>query len=130
MINENVAIIIPYRRREDQLKVLMNTLHPLLYRQNIRYRIFVIQQQSGIFNRALLLNVGYQESLEFASYDCFIFHDVDLLPEDYRNLYTCHPMPRHMSVAVDKFDYKLPYKKIVGGVFAISKLHFECVLLV
>ena len=125
MRNYKVAIIIPYRKREDQLKVLMNTLHPLLYRQHIQYRIFVIQQQSGIFNRALLLNVGFRESSKFGNYDCFIFHDVDLLPEDSRNLYTCPDMPRHMSVAVDKFDYKLPYNKIVGGVFAISKFHFE-----
>ena len=60
-----------------------------------------------------------------ANYACFIFHDVDLLPEDDRNLYTCPNMPRHMSVAVDKFDYQLPYKLIVGRVFAIPKFHFE-----
>ena len=39
-----------------------------------------------------------------------VFHDVDLLPEDDRNLYSCPDQPRHMSVAVDKFQYKLPYK--------------------
>ena len=122
---EKVAIIIPYRDREDQLKVLMNTIHPILYRQNIRYRIFVIEQQSDTFNRALLMNAGFQESFKFANYACFIFHDVDLLPEDDRNLYNCPDMPRHMSVAVDKFDYQLPYKRIVGGVLAISKFHFE-----
>ncbi|KXZ75832.1 Beta-1,4-N-acetylgalactosaminyltransferase bre-4-like Protein [Tribolium castaneum] len=41
------------------------------------------------------------------NYDCFIFHDIDLLPEDDRNLYTCPPgQPRHMSVAVDIFKYR------------------------
>ena len=78
-----------------------------------------------MFNRALQMNAGFQESFKFANDACFIFHDVDLLPEDDRNLYNCPDTPRHMSVAVDKFDYQLPYKLIVGGVFAISKFHFE-----
>lgn len=58
------------------------------------------------FNRAMLMNVGYVEALKERPFDCFIFHDVDLLPEDDRNLYTCPEQPRHMSVAVDKFKYR------------------------
>jgi len=58
------------------------------------------------FNRAMLMNVGFIEALKLYSYDCFIFHDVDLIPEDDRNLYTCSEQPRHMSVAVDVLEYK------------------------
>lgn len=61
---------------------------------------------SDAFNRAMLMNVGYVEALKERPFDCFIFHDVDLLPEDDRNLYTCPEQPRHMSVAVDKFKYR------------------------
>lgn len=61
---------------------------------------------SEAFNRAMLMNVGYVEALKERPFDCFIFHDVDLLPEDDRNLYTCPEQPRHMSVAVDKFKYR------------------------
>lgn len=62
---------------------------------------------TGLFNRAMLMNVGYVEALKEREFDCFIFHDVDLLPEDDRNLYTCPEQPRHMSVAIDKFKYRL-----------------------
>ena len=71
------------------------------------------------------MNVGFREALQDFNWDCFIFHDVDLLPEDDRNLYTCPDQPRHMSVAVDKFKYRLPYKSIFGGVAAITRRHFK-----
>ena len=58
------------------------------------------------FNRAMLMNVGFVEALKLYNYDCFIFHDVDLLPENDQNLYTCLEQPRHMSVAVDVLEYK------------------------
>lgn len=58
------------------------------------------------------MNVGYVEALKEKNFDCFIFHDVDLLPEDDRNLYTCPEQPRHMSVAVDKFNYRFVLKFI------------------
>ena len=71
------------------------------------------------------MNVGFAEANKDYDWDCFIFHDVDLLPEDDRNLYSCPEMPRHMSVAVDKFKYKLPYKTIFGGVAAINTNQFR-----
>ncbi|XP_014484777.1 PREDICTED: beta-1,4-N-acetylgalactosaminyltransferase bre-4-like [Dinoponera quadriceps] len=123
-----VAIIIPFRDRLQHLQALLYNLHPILLRQQIDYQIFVIEQEgSGPFNRAMLMNVGYVEALKERIFDCFIFHDVDLLPEDDRNLYTCPEQPRHMSVAVDKFKYRLPYADLFGGVSAMSREHFQLV---
>ena len=74
------------------------------YRQQVDYGIFIVEQDgSGAFNRAMLLNVGAAEALKSYDFQCFIFHDVDLLPEDDRNLYTCPVQPRHMSVAINKW---------------------------
>ena len=58
------------------------------------------------FNRAMLFNIGYKEALKIRDFNCFVFHDVDLIPEDDRNYYGCAPRPRHLSVAVDTFRYK------------------------
>lgn len=123
-----VAIVIPYRDRLHHLLTLLYNLHPILLRQQIDYQIFVVEQEgTGQFNRAMLMNVGYVEALKERPFDCFIFHDVDLLPEDDRNLYTCPEQPRHMSVAVDKFKYRLPYTDLFGGVSAMSRDHFRLV---
>lgn len=52
------------------------------------------------------MNVGFVEATRQHDWDCFIFHDVDLLPLDDRNLYTCPSQPRHLSAAIDKFHFK------------------------
>lgn len=39
-----IAIIIPYRDREDHLITLLSYLHPILQRQQLDYRIYVTEQ--------------------------------------------------------------------------------------
>ncbi|XP_041354982.1 beta-1,4-N-acetylgalactosaminyltransferase bre-4-like [Gigantopelta aegis] len=121
-----IAIIIPYRNREEQLRILLHNIHPILKRQQLDYGIYVIEQALPTrFNRAMLMNIGFKETLKIYDYQCFFFHDVDLIPENDLNLYTCPDNPRHMSAAIDKFKYNLPYTGIFGGVSALSKEHME-----
>jgi len=126
MARHRVAIVIPYRDREAHLKKLLHNLHSFLGKQQLDYAVFVIEQvENQTFNRGKLMNAGYREASKLYDWQCFIFHDVDLLPEDDRNLYTCPEMPRHMSAAIDKFRYKLPYWSIFGGISAMSSEHYE-----
>ncbi|ELU11003.1 hypothetical protein CAPTEDRAFT_120554 [Capitella teleta] len=124
-----VAIVVPYRDRVDHLRILLEHLHPFLQKQLLDYKIFVVEQDSSApFNRGMLMNIGFKEANSVDHpYDCFIFHDVDLLPEDDRNIYDCAEKPRHMSAAVDTLGYKLPYANLFGGVSAISRQQFELV---
>lgn len=103
-----VAIIVPYRNREKELAMFLNNIHPFLMNQQLDYGIFIVEQTVGTkFNRAMLLNVGYLEAKKIKEFDCFIFHDVDLLPLNDRISYTCSKNnPRHLAVAVDKFKDK------------------------
>ncbi|XP_063106354.1 beta-1,4-galactosyltransferase 1-like [Cavia porcellus] len=120
-----VAIIIPFRNRQEHLKYLLYYLHPLLQRQQLDYGIYVINQAGDyIFNRAKLLNIGFQEALKDYDYNCFVFSDVDLIPMDDHNAYRCFSQPRHISVAMDKFGFSLPYVQYFGGVSALSKRQF------
>lgn len=120
-----MAIIIPFRNRHEHLKHWLYYLHPILARQQLDYGVYVINQDGeGIFNRAKLMNAGYVEALKEYDYECFIFSDVDLVPMDDRNLYRCFHNPRHMAVAMDKFNFQLPYKTFFGGVSSLSKDQF------
>ncbi|QQP40356.1 Putative glucosylceramide beta-14-galactosyltransferase [Caligus rogercresseyi] len=108
-----VALIVPYRDRETHLSIFLYNIHHLLLKQQLDYAIFIVEQAgSGPFNRAMLFNAY--------DFQCFVFHDIDLLPEDDRNLYNCPLHPRHMSVAINVFMYRLPYTDIFGGVSAMS----------
>lgn len=119
---QKVAIIIPFRKRDEHLKYWLYYLHPILQRQQLDYGVYVINQDGDeIFNRAKLLNVGYAEALKEYDYGCFVFSDVDLIPMDDRNTYRCFSQPRHLSVSMDKFGFRLPYNQYFGGVSSMSK---------
>ncbi|CAF3349864.1 unnamed protein product [Rotaria socialis] len=125
--NETLAIIISYRDREKNLKMLLYNLIPFLERQRIRnYKIFIIEQQaSGSFNKGRLYNVAFNHLMRTSKPTCVIFHDVDLIPENGQNLYSCLSLthhPLHMSANIH-FDingsYTTIYSFLVGGVLAM-----------
>ncbi|CAH1799029.1 unnamed protein product [Owenia fusiformis] len=120
-----VAVIVPYRDRESHLTVLLSHLHPILQRQLLDYRIYVVEQAGQkTFNKAQIMNAAFLEALRQYNFQCFVFHDVDLVPEDDRNMYSCPIQPRHMSMAIDEMGYKLAYDELVGGVLNMRTEHF------
>ncbi|XP_061760444.1 beta-1,4-galactosyltransferase 3 isoform X2 [Nerophis ophidion] len=125
----HTAIVVPYRNRQTHLRALLYHLHPFLQRQQIHYSIYIVQQWgNSTFNRAKLLNVGVREALRDEDWSCIFLHDVDLLPENDHNTYTCHKQfPTHLSVAMDKFRYRvrLSGMKIVRPPVAIG--HYKMI---
>ncbi|XP_060626788.2 beta-1,4-galactosyltransferase 4 [Anolis sagrei] len=123
---QRVAILIPHRSREKHLLYLLEHLHPFLQRQQLEYGIYVIHQAGNAkFNRAKLLNVGYLEALKEDSWDCFIFHDVDLVPENDFNIYMCGSQPKHLVVGRNSTGYRLRYQGYFGGVTALTREQFS-----
>lgn len=76
-------------------------------KQKINYKIYLIEPKQNLnFNRALLLNIGFIEAKKEYDWDCFIFHDVDLLPENDINIYKCHKdYPKQFAVSVSSYNY-------------------------
>ncbi|XP_055892050.1 beta-1,4-galactosyltransferase 4-like [Biomphalaria glabrata] len=124
--HQRLAVIIPFRNRKSHLLLLLNNLIPFLSRQQADVTFFLIEQLPGaIFNKGALLNIGYLEALKLGQFDCFIFHDVDLVPLNDKNLYRCGDNPRHFSVAINKFSYSLAYKGNFGGVVGLSMKQYS-----
>ena len=58
------------------------------------------------------MNAGVQFLEKSANYtwDCYVFHDVDLLVESPKGLYKClDKYPRHLSSSIDKYHYTVPW---------------------
>ncbi|PIK49423.1 hypothetical protein BSL78_13686 [Apostichopus japonicus] len=110
-----VAIIIPFRDRFVHLPIILRHLVPFLKEQYLEFGIFFVEQANELeFNRAMLMNVGYIEALNYTQWDCFIFHDVDHIPLSHGNFYGCSGMPKHFLSGADRWGYKLLYSFFSG----------------
>jgi len=66
----------------------------------------MVQAPGSRFNRGMLLNIGFTEASKRRPHECYFFHDVDLLPENDSNIYSCPDQPRHVSAAINTMSYK------------------------
>ncbi|RWR99587.1 beta-1:4-N-acetylgalactosaminyltransferase bre-4-like protein, partial [Leptotrombidium deliense] len=78
----------------------------------------------GEFNRGKLFNIGFFIASK-DNYTCFIFHDVDLVPENDYNIYKCESNPVHFTVAIEYFNYTLPFETIFGGAIGLTEKQFR-----
>lgn len=107
-----IAIIVPYRDRLKNLELFLRNIHPFLSKQPIYYGIFIVEPESNLtFNKGIAMNAGFLEALKVEKWDCFIFHDVDLLPENELNMYGCDKQkPKLLAVAISAYGYSLVFK--------------------
>ena len=119
---EKLAIVVPYRDREEHLKEFVPHIKNLLNNQKIPHKIIIVEQSDKkSFNRAKLLNIGYDILKDECDYFCF--HDVDHIPEEGAD-YSWVDNPTHLSHYVSQFYYVLPYNKMFGGVSMFNKKDF------
>ncbi len=75
-------ILIPYRKREKHLKHFLENTVPLLRKHFENPKIVIIEQANDkLFNRGLLLNIGFKENLNYED-SLFFTHDVDVNPRE------------------------------------------------
>ena len=68
--------------------------------------LFLFQDEYSKFNRGMLRNIGFNEAKRDHKFTCFIFNDVDTIPEDDRNLYLCNKHKvRHYVTGLDRERY-------------------------
>lgn len=117
---KKLAVIVPYRDREQHLKEFVPHMEKMLNDEEIPFEIAIVEQADDLpFNRAKLLNIGFKE-LENCDY--FAFHDVDMLPID--SDYGYPEGPTHLASEVEQFNWGLPYDGYFGGVTLFDKDSF------
>ncbi len=118
MEQHKLAIVVPYRNREEHLRMFLPHMKKYLADQKIDNTIYIIEQEQGKpFNRAKLLNIGFLEADK--SCDYFVMHDVDMLPQNVD--YAYQELPTHLAAAASQFNYNLPYDGYFGGVTMFSR---------
>jgi hypothetical protein len=116
---KKLGIIVPYRDREEHLKVFVPYMNE--YLKNYTYEILIVEQSpEESFNRAKLCNIGFDIGKKDCDY--FVFHDIDLLPLEVD--YSYKDSPTHLARRLDYLGYKPCYPTNFGGVTLFDKENF------
>lgn len=95
-----LAVIIPYRQREDLLQAMLPVTEACIHKGGIDFDIFIIEQSDLYhFNRGALLNVG-AILMEGSNYDYYAFHDVDTICGQHEVIKYSYPAgkaPLHLT---------------------------------
>ena len=122
-MKDKLAIIVPYRDRQEHLDVFVPHMHEFLKDKGIDYTIFIAEQTDNRpFNYGKLCNVVTKEIGK--SYTYFAFHDIDMLPMNDECDYGYPDSPTHLANKVEAHDNKLPYPQYFGGVVLINREDF------
>ena len=123
-MKDKLAIIVPFRDRQDHLDIFVPHMHEFLKDKGIDYTIFIAEQKDDRpFNYGKLCNVVTKEIGE--EYTYFAFHDIDMLPISDECDYGYPDSPTHLATKVQVHENKLPYPQYFGGVILINREDFE-----
>ena len=134
----SVAIIVPYRdlhvaqNRAKHLEQFIPHMVKFLSKQKQQglvsdFHIYIVEQSDDKrkFNRGKLLNIGFDTAKKSKrGHDVFIFHDVDLLPnDDLGPWYAKFPKtPIHIARVWDRYSGN---QKYFGGAVSFSSSDFK-----
>ena len=99
MQKERLTVLIPYRNREENLKIFIPYFRNFMKKffMDINYDIIIIEQGNNKpFNKGILFNAGFL--LTSGNTDYYVLHDVDQLPISAN--YSYNSAPYHLCVNV------------------------------
>ena len=112
-----LGIILPYHDRFDQLHEFLKAINEYFKNnQSIDYYIIIVEQDDQkLFNRGMLLNIGFKYAEEFGC-DYVVFHDVDMIPINVDYSYSSKPLQlANEFVESDKMQ-RIVFDEYFGGV--------------
>ena len=126
----SVAVIIPCHNRQQNLMTLLYYLVPMLKRQQQDFCIYIGSQSRASngtrFNKGAIINALFVEAMAERNWSCVCVHDVDLVPENDFNSYSCpHTHVKNVIGSIDRYGYRLPYPQVFGGATISMSHHFR-----
>jgi hypothetical protein len=90
-----LGVIVPYRNRYEHLQEFKKSITEYLERVGINYELIIVEQDNAkLFNRGMLLNIGFTYAKRLKC-DYVAFHDIDMLPLDVD--YSYSDVPIHLA---------------------------------
>lgn len=119
-MKHHLSVVVPYRNRENHLKKFIP--HMTQFLGDLPHTLLIVEQaDEKLFNRAKLLNVGFDYGKKESDY--FAFHDIDMLPLEAD--YSYPDKPYHMATNVGQFGGGVAYKNYYGGVNLFNEKDFK-----
>lgn len=118
MTSKKLGVIVPYRNRPDQLHKFKVNISHYLRNAGIPFEIIVVNQDNAkLFNRGMLLNIGYRYAKKL-NCDYLVFHDVDMIPIDVDYSYSEYPIHLAANFIDKKTKEKIKdiFDEYIGGV--------------
>ena len=116
-MDNKLGVIVPYRNRHEHLITFKESITKYLESKNIDFELIIVNQDNAkLFNRGMLLNIGFKEAKNLKC-DYVIFHDVDMLPVDVDYSYSDTPI----HLATDN----IPFESYFGGITLFPSELFE-----
>jgi hypothetical protein len=117
MEKHKLGVIVPYRNRYEHLQEFKKSIVEYLEFKNIDFKIIIVEQDDAkLFNRGMLLNIGFLHAKEEGC-DYVIFHDVDMIPIDVD--YSHSNVPVHLATD------NIPFESYFGGMTMFPTHIFE-----
>ena len=120
-----LGVIVPYRNRFDQLVLFKEKIVEYLNNQKINFEIIVVEQDDAkLFNRGMLLNIGFKHAKEKGC-DYVVFHDVDMLPINVDYSYSDIPLHLATNFVKSSKQKRIVFEEYFGGVTLFPIKIFE-----
>lgn len=122
MRNKKIGVIVPFRNRYEQLDPFVDRITKYLTEKEISYQIIIVEQDNAkLFNRGMLLNIGFKYAEKYKC-DYVVFHDIDMLPIDVDYSYPNTPI--HLATDFLNQDREL-FDTYFGGVTMFNVKDFK-----
>lgn len=125
-MRSKLGIIVPYRNRYDQLQVFIEHMKTYFKDKKLKYEIFIVEQDDAkLFNRGMLLNIGYTYAKQHKC-NYVVFHDIDMLPIDVDYSYSETPLHLATDFILEESEKKREiFDEYFGGVTMFPIETFE-----